>query len=607
MTQAARGEAYIGLKQRAPRLVGFCGPSGQLHETFASLVSAVAPLLSPITEGANQTQSGFNTSCRSNASAPLLARSSRADGSFAILDGRLFREGDTIERLLDRWLVDGDDVFNHIGFYGFIAAWNAAASRCVLVRDNNGVTPAYVAETDRGVLFSTDQATLLAAGVDRTPNAEALDSFLATGHFPAPLTALSAVSKIPPGYLMSVTPDGLSGPERWHRGHRSAVVKSDEAVDLWRDSMTRAVERVWPENGDAGILLSGGIDSAAVMAVATQSVGRPMRAFTFRYESYEGELNEGGPAAAVATHLGMPHDEISIAPGDILDDLDAMVMAYDEPFTWGIHSYRLQALVDHGITGVFTGGGASGIEPPKRHRAAIKYNRLPAGIRRPIRSAVRSARPLGLKHQAKAEWLTRPVAGLGELYSDDSALRQDARRRLYRDPALLDRAAIQLLSIHEGAVRDDPSDTAEEAMYKLDTRFVSAETTVQWNRSWTLAHGVELCLPYYDPDLRDLSLNIEGRTPPKEVARRASTEYLTDEMAFAPRLAQQMPVGEWLRGPLSATVRERLSDMPAAMTEVFDPAGVLGTLDDHVRGKRDNAWLIIALLTTSSWFDQLTP
>ena len=68
-----------------------------------------------------------------------------------------------------------------------------------------------------------------------------------------------------------------------------------------------------------------------------------------------------------------------------------------------------------------------------------------------------------------------------------------------------------------------------------------------------------------------------------------------------------MPVGEWLRGPLNATVRERLLDMPSAMTEIFDPAGVICALDDHVRGKRDNAWLIIALLTTSSWFDQLTP
>jgi asparagine synthase (glutamine-hydrolysing) len=131
--------------------------------------------------------------------------------------------------------------------------------------------------------------------------------------------------------------------------------------------MTEAIDRLWPDDGDVGLLLSGGIDSAIILSIAEKELNRPIRAFTFQYEDYEGRQNEVGQAKAVADHLGTPHELIPIRSQEIVRDLDGAVAAYDEPFTWGFHSYQLDPVVDRGITSLYSGLGAEGAAAPRRH------------------------------------------------------------------------------------------------------------------------------------------------------------------------------------------------------------------------------------------------
>jgi asparagine synthase (glutamine-hydrolysing) len=334
-------------------------------------------------------------------------------------------------------------------------------------------------------------------------------------------------------------------------------------------------------------------------------LGAPIRTFTFRYDEYEGSLNEGSRAKAVADHLGAPHEEIAIRPKDILNDLDGAVGAYDEPFTWGLHSYKLGPLAERGITSVFSGVGSDVWSLTRRHRAAVKFNHLPRPIRDLARATVRAARPLGLRDQGKAEWTSKSVSGVGELYSPDSPLNRYTRRRLYLDPTLVDRSSEELIDVFQDAADEHAPDDTEEALMYLVERFNAAEAVFQWNRSWTLAYGLELRVPYYDHDLVDLALSLDGESTGKDFFRQLASRHLPDEMAFAPRTPQQMPVSDWLRGPLAGHVRERFADMPRSMATIFDPDSVTQLMDDHVRGSADHGWRLIALLTTAAWFDQL--
>jgi len=589
---------------REQRLFGYCGRGGEKATRALAAARAVAPEFDPVAPAAGVDDGRFTAFGLTSRGVPSLAHAHVPDGSFMVIDGSFSDERYPVQRVLDDWIRDGTATFHKHRFHGFVAAWNAETSTCVLLRDPYGIAPGYIAEIEHGVVFSTDLAPLIRFGVDSTPSDVALDAFLAAGHFPAPMTPVSSISKLPPGHSISITAEGMTESVPWFRHRRPESVSREEAVELMGIRLKRSLERTWPSDGDVGLLLSGGVDSAVILAGVTRMLDRPIRAFTFRYESYQGKLNEGGNARAIADHLGVAHEEIPIRPHDILDDIGGAVTAYGEPFTWGLHSYRLGPVAERGITSVFSGTGADGWGLSKRHRAALRFNRLPAPIRGSVRAAVRAVRPLKLNSQAKSEWVTESVSGVGEMYAEDSDWDRHLRRRLYRDPTLPDRSARRLLGIYQDAADEFEPSESERTLVLLDKRFSAAETMLAWNRAWTLAFGLELGLPFYDHDLLDLAMNVEGEATGKDLLRELASRYLPHEMAYAPKIPQQMPVSDWIRGPLSEPIRERLGDLPEAMTAIFEPTGVLQLVDEHVAGKMDHGWRLIALLTIATWLDQ---
>ena len=516
------------------------------------------------------------------------------------INGRVYESRTTASILLE-WLDKGSTVFEGLHFHGFVAAWNARSSEFVLVRDRYGVETGYYACLEDGIVFADDQQTLLRLGVDPTVHSEAIDAYLTADYFPAPLTPYKAISKVAPGNFVSFRGQE---PQVGYWAHYLPVepVTFAEAMPQIRPILENSLRRMWPSAGDAGLLLSGGIDSAMVAAGITQLLGEPLRAFTFRYDEYDGRLNEGEAARVVSRYLNIPHEEILVTPLGLIDDLDAAVAAYGEPFNWGLHSYRLGPVADHGISALFSGAGADGTGVPKRFRVAYRFNALPGAVRSAGRAAIRAARPLGLETQKKAEWVTRKTDGLGELFSSESELNRVQRATLYQDATLADRGGRLLRSIYCEAAAELPAENRLSSTI-MDKRFTSAEAMCAWNRNFTRVNGMEARLPFYDPAYIALGLGVEGATG-KDLIRWLARDYLPEEVAHAPKIAQEIPVSHWLRGPLAEPTRERLADLPAPMTEVFDPAGVRTAVERHISGLDDLGWQIISLLTIASWYRQ---
>lgn len=593
---------------RGPQhLFGYCGnggnPAARAHAATMSLGPSFVQI-SPQRDTDAERLTAFGLVTDETVS---ISQTHTSDGSFLMIDGRLLEPRTLLEDVLRAWLAEGTSAFATHRFHGFIAAWNASTSECTLIRDPYGISPGYVSATEHGIVFSTDLSTLVKFGVDRTPDPVALDAFIATGYFPAPLTPLKSISKIPPGHIITVTADGVTPSQSWFQHKELDPINAGDAVELMEIGLRRSLERSWPNEGEVGLMLSGGVDSALLLAGVVRMLDRPIRTFTFRYENYSGELNEGVNARAIADHLGVAHEEIPIHPMDVIDDIESSVAAHDEPFTWGLHSYQLGPVAARGITTLYSGAGPDGWGMSRRHRAAVKFSRLPNFVRGPARVLVKAARPLNLRGQTQAEWLTERVSGIGGLYSPDAGWSRAVRRRLYLDPTLVDKGVERLQDIFQVAADEQTTSTTERALILLDKRFNTADTVLLWNRRWTLANGLSLALPYFDHDLVDLALNIEGDTTGKDLLRRISSKYLPSEMAYAPKIPQKIPVGAWIRDSLGDPIRDRLADMPEALTAILDPSRVIQLVDEHVEGSADHGWRIIALLTATVWFDQHWP
>jgi hypothetical protein len=218
---------------------------------------------------------------------------------------------------------------------------------------------------------------------------------------------------------------------------------------------------------------------------------------------------------------------------------------------------------------------------------------------------VRGARPLHLPVHGMLERAVKPYTTAAELYMPDSEWARSSRRAIYADPSLADRGAASLLNLYESAAAEAGTDDTHETLYFMMRRFVSGDAVVRWNRAWSTAAGIDMRFPYFDYDLNDLSVRIKGKESAKEVSRRVAAQYLTKDMAFGPKVPQQMPVNEWLRGPLLVPARERLNSLPAAMLDIFDQAEVSALLEEHARGGGYHGWRLIELLTAASWFEGL--
>jgi len=523
-----------------------------------------------------------------------------------VLDGYFLERSGSISNLLTEWLRKGQAAFDESRLYGVVMAWNAKTQKCALVRVRFGVAQAFLLKAQGGgLVYSSDMQTLIAIGADTSPDPEAFDAFLTAGYFPAPLTPIASIRKLEPGHRITISRDGVGTSRLWAAPEQGGPISPDDAFAQMGPYLKRAIERFWPENGDAGVLLSGGVDSALVLAVAAAELGRPVKAFTFQYEEYDGRHNESDRASAVAAHLGVAHEEIAIHPNDLMNDLNGAVAAYGEPFTWGIHSYHMGPLADRGVTTVFTGAGADSASVARKHSFAMRFHRLPRPVQPLVRALVTAGRPLHLSSQAMLERAVEPYTTAAELYMPDSEWNRASRRRIYADPSLADRSATSLLELYESAAADAGTDDTQEILYFMMRRFVSGDAVVNWNRAWSTSVGINMRFPYFDYDLNNLSVRIKGKESAKEVARRIAAQYLTDDMAFGPKVPQQMPVNEWLRGPLLEPARDRLNSLPPAMSNIFDQAEVSALLEEHAHGGGYHGWRLIELLTAASWFEQV--
>ncbi len=580
-------------------IFGYLGrPGPGAAETFRKAQNEL--VLDPLQGAPAETSTGdaVFAFCRTDARA--VSQAIAPDGSFVALIGSAYDMANAQE-LLDLWLAEGIAAFNSLNFCGFLVAWNAGSAELSLVRDRFGAEVGYYAKTEDGLLFADDQETLVRMGVDPTIDEAAIDAFLVADYFPAPLTPYKAIRKVPPGSYLRLSGGDMTV-SSWAKYLPVEPVPYDEAIERIGPVIEASLARMWPEQGDVGLLLSGGIDSAMVAVGITRMLGQPLRAFTFRYEGYEGHLNESGAARVVADHLGIPHQDIPVRPLQMMDDLDASVANYGEPFNWGLHSYRMGPIAQEGIRTVFSGSGADGTDVAKRHAAIYRFNALPDTVRRIVRTAVQAARPLRLTRQQKAEWVTRRTEGLGDLFSPDSELRRTGRSALYRDRELAESGSQVLNSIYDAGAKELPGD-GPLSMAVMDKRFTAAETGGAWNRAFTRGNGLEGRFPFLDTSFFALGLGtIDGNG--KDLIRQLALQYLPESVANAPKQPQEMPVDHWIRGQLANPVRERLSEMPSAMTEIFDPAGVRSMVDRHIAGSDERGWEIISLLTLESWFRQ---
>jgi asparagine synthase (glutamine-hydrolysing) len=276
--------------------------------------------------------------------------------------GYRFRSQSDTEVLLHAFAAWGTGCVRHIrGMFAF-AIWRPTERALFLFRDPMGIKPIYYwIPPGGGIVFASElKALLVFPGFRPSLDRRAIGQFLEFGYtFEDERTILNGVYKLPPGHFLRVRANAKPELERYFRpklGSDRAVKAADVEEELYA-----ALEEVTAQHLIAdvpvGLLLSGGLDSSLIAALAARKT--KVRTFTMGFA--HSDLDERAQARSVARHIGSEHEEIVIAPREVTDDLASTIACFDDLFAdWGTISTRLLygRCRERGIKVVLVGEGA---------------------------------------------------------------------------------------------------------------------------------------------------------------------------------------------------------------------------------------------------------
>ncbi|HEY3454273.1 MAG TPA: asparagine synthase (glutamine-hydrolyzing) [Bryobacteraceae bacterium] len=298
----------------------------------------------------------------------------------------------------EEWGIDGLLKRLH-GMFAFALYQKGTANRSprfILARDSFGIKPLYYyARPDGGLAFASELKALHGAALcSREPDLDAISGFLLLGSVPSPLTAIRDVRCLMPGEYIQADCRNISVCQYSGIDEPQKTEDILPAEDKLRSALGNSIARHLVSDVPVGVFLSGGVDSAALVSMASRLHTR-LSTVTVVFD--ESEFSEARPARMVAERFRTNHTEVRITSADFLASIPAMLSAMDQPTNDGLNTFVVsRAARGAGLKVILSGLGADEIFWGYSHyRRLMRHG---ASIRR-LASAPRVVRN-GLIHAA---------------------------------------------------------------------------------------------------------------------------------------------------------------------------------------------------------------
>jgi asparagine synthase (glutamine-hydrolysing) len=494
------------------------------------------------------------------------------------------------------------------GIFAFLL-WDAREGRLVAARDPFGVKPLYWWSDGDRLLLASEIGALLASGlIEPSVDPVGLDHFLACRFVPAPRTLFAGIRKLPAASLLVAEP----GAEPRIHSYREApgAPLSEAPEELAAELATRftdAVERQMMSDVPYGAFLSGGVDSAAVVAAMARRAPAPPSTFTIGFPGGGATFDERAYAGESARAIGTRHRDTAMVESGFLEELARSVPRLEEPC--GIPSagalMQLSRFAAREVKVVLAGQGAD--EPHGgygRHQAAAllrHLSRLPAALAGP---AARAAALVPRGDRAE-----RVARLLGDLSDAERIMRlaeitdRGLRTRLVGRAG--EEAEAERLALVGGVLGDVPDrHLLEQALY-VDTHVFLPDGILLCNDKMSMAASLELRVPFLDRELMAFVERIPARLrvrpgSGKRLHRLAMGHLLPPEITGRPKHGFATPYDRWLRESLGEEVERRYA-AGSPMSALLDPATVAGLVGEHRRRRADRKNVLYCLLELSEW------
>jgi asparagine synthase (glutamine-hydrolysing) len=519
--------------------------------------------------------------------------------------GHRFRTHGDTEVLLHLYEQHGLDFARRLRGMFTVALWDSRERRLVLARDRYGIKPLYYRVAGGGLEFASELRALPRGEIDL----DALEAFLAFNSIPAPLTIFRDTRKLPAGHLL-VWEDGKTRTERFARPGPALELRHDDEAELIEELRARLRDSVRAHlvsDVPVGVLLSGGIDSSALTALAAEESAEPVRTFSIGFE--ERSFDELSDARLVAERYGTQHRELVLSPDAALL-LPALADAFDEPFadSSALPTYLVSQLAASDVKVALSGEGGDELFGGYYTYVADLLAERTAGLARVARplverlptSTARASFDYKAKRFVRAAHLP-PLErhhGWKEIFSPDMRARLTGRRSEF-DPVDLLRARF---AETEGAELLARLQDVDFGVYLVDDLLVKTDRA-------SMAHSLEARVPFLDPVVTNLAFTLPASQRvrglrKKVLLRKAVAPLVPDRIIRGKKRGFSIPAAAWLRGELEPFARDTLCAETLHRQGFFRPEVVRSLIDRHVAGEEDLSRQLWGLLAFTLWHER---
>ena len=512
-----------------------------------------------------------------------------------------------------QWGVDCQQKFN--GMWA-LALWDARRRQLLLSRDRMGEKPLHYSIKDRTLIFGSEIKSLLAHSSDYKPATELLHVYLSLGYVPAPYTLYRGISRLLPGHYLVVRDGVVEDRTYWDL---PAISESDMRKDS--DRIYKEFEQYFFDSvrlrmrSDVpfGAFLSGGLDSASVVAAMSAQSSLPIETFTIGFA--ESGFDERHLAREVAQRFHTNHHESLAAPEMFDESLRNVLVHFDEPFgdASAVPVGLVSGIAREHVTMVLTGDGGdevlSGYTNYVTEKLTNRYRALPTAIRRGVHSSMALAMNVA---RGNFRYRLNRAERFFRLADSSYSQRAIAKMSLLSPESIrkLIPGTIPQLPIEEYFSQALAKCPFADGFYRLmyfSLKVSLPEDMLTKVDRMSMAHSLEARVPFLDHRLVELTYQVhkDVKMPGlrrKELLRRTIGRRLPPSLLKAPKKPFSVPLREWFK---QDNFNERLTQLERRDFGL-DQSVISGIVEANRSGHNDYGDFIWRIFVLQRWLDAPT-
>ncbi|MFH1996269.1 MAG: asparagine synthase (glutamine-hydrolyzing) [Candidatus Omnitrophota bacterium] len=505
------------------------------------------------------------------------------------------------------------------GMFSFVI-WDKRERRVFIARDRVGIKPLFYSTHNNTLRVGSEIKSFFSdKGFPKKLDMEALSDYFSFYYISSPKTIYAEIRRLKPGHCIIVENNKLEIRKYWDYKHDiSGTVREDQVIESIKETLKKSVKRHLQSEVPLGIFLSGGLDSASILASISEYRDK-IKAYTIGYDGYE-SYSEIEDAKKVADMCGAEHIIGILRPGQIPDMLRQCITYLDEPHgDWSQTAVYYASKLSRGdATVVLSGAGGDelfgGYPTLIAAYVAQLCRKVPRVVRDPVFYLLDKCLPVRYTRLSFDQQLRLFLKGYTldpeqahhrykEIFTPSEKrsllFKEEMKRKM--------NGRFDSFGVFDQYLKDYGDRELLNRLMYMDLKVFHPDCTLYPFDIITMANSQECRMPLLDLEMLELSrrippsLKVKNFTT-KYVYRKAMRNILPHEMLRMRKKGFTIPADQWIReDALYKFTEEVIMDSKRRNAHLFDYGYIDGLLANHRRGKENNTRKITCLVSLFVW------